>query len=127
MPDHVHLLVWPGENGEIIPEILHRLKGRTSKDYSMHIKIHCPQDYDSYCVNTQKKKHFKFWQSGGGFDRNLWNAKPVHNSIEYIEGNPVQAGLVNEPGEWPWSSAWARKHQQGLIPDDKNIPNLMGS
>ena len=76
---------------------------------------------------TQTRSWMLVLLSGGGFDRNLWNAKPVHNSIEYIEGNPVKAGMVDEPEKWPWSSAWARNHQKGLIPDDKNIPTLMGS
>jgi hypothetical protein len=26
-------------------------------------------------------------------------------AMEYIHQNPVKAGLVNNPGDWPWSSA----------------------
>ena len=68
---------------------------------------------------------FRFWQAGGGFDRNLWNAKAIHNSIKYIEYNPVRAGLVNAPEEWQWSSAHARSTNKGLLPDDLDIPMLM--
>ena len=70
---------------------------------------------------------FRFWQAGGGFDRNLWNAKAIHNSIKYIEYNPVRAGLVNAPEEWQWSSAHARSTNKGLLPDDLDIPILMKS
>jgi putative transposase len=31
--------------------------------------------------------------------------------IRYIEMNPVRAGLVTKPEQWPWSSAWA--HMSG--------------
>jgi len=37
--------------------------------------------------------------------------------VRYIEMNPVRAGLVREPGEWPWSSALAHisAHDDKLV------------
>lgn len=29
--------------------------------------------------------------------------------IQYIENNPVQAGLCRRPEDWPWSSAFCRE------------------
>jgi len=49
----------------------------------------------------------------------------LFSSIEYIENNPVRAGLVSTPDQWCWSSAWTRKNQCGLMPDDSSIPMLM--
>jgi hypothetical protein len=60
---------------------------------------------------------FIFWQKGGGFDRNLWNAKATHNSIKYIEANPVLSRLAASPEEWPCSYAHARSRMEGVIPD----------
>lgn len=34
----------------------------------------------------------------------------------YIELNPVRAGMVGEPAEWPWSS---HRHHLGLAPDPR--------
>ena len=54
----------------------------------------------------------------------MWNARAIHSSINYIEYNPVRAGLVNAPEEWLWSSAHARYTNKGLLPDDLDIPVL---
>jgi hypothetical protein len=47
------------------------------------------------------------------------------HSIEYIERNPVRAGLVQSHEEWKWSSAYARIKEQGVIPDSVDIPIYM--
>jgi len=71
------------------------------------------------------KNVFRVWQPGGGFDRNLWSAKAIHYSINYIEGNPVRAGFVETSEEWLWSSAWARLMKPELISDLNNLPVLI--
>jgi len=48
---------------------------------------------------------YRFWQRGGGYDRNLISRPAVLNSIEYIHNNPVRKGLVSSPEDWVWSSA----------------------
>jgi len=48
---------------------------------------------------------YRFWQRGGGYDRNLVSKQAVLNSIEYIHNNPVRKGLVKSPEDWNWSSA----------------------
>ena len=32
--------------------------------------------------------------------------KHLKRTIEYIDMNPVKAGLCQKPGDWRWSSAW---------------------
>ncbi|MGH9406365.1 MAG: hypothetical protein ACRD3D_11090 [Terriglobia bacterium] len=39
-----------------------------------------------------------------GFDRALGTVEEYNAKVEYIHGNPVKAGLVSRPEEWPWSS-----------------------
>jgi putative transposase len=48
---------------------------------------------------------FRFWQPGGGFDHNIFREKTVPAVVDYIHANPVRRGLVNDPLDWPWSSA----------------------
>ena len=43
------------------------------------------------------------WQ-GRFFDRAMRTAKEYYETVEYIHLNPVKAGLVSRPEEWPWSS-----------------------
>ena len=47
---------------------------------------------------------YRFWQRGGGYDRNLWSPEEIHEKIHYIHANPVRRGLVVRPEDWPWSS-----------------------
>ena len=45
-----------------------------------------------------------FWEADY-FDRYMRNEDHLMRTIEYIESNPVKAGLVKEAFDWPWSSA----------------------
>jgi len=125
MPNHVHLLLFPYEAPCKMSKILQSIKGCASKRYGEHLKATAPHTYQSYCIGIGDKKRFRFWQAGGGFDRNLWNAKAIHSSINYIEANPVRAELADAPEEWQWSSAHARLWNEGVIPDREDIPIQM--
>ena len=37
------------------------------------------------------------------FDRFIRNERHFTATVEYIRQNPVKAGLVDTPEEWPWS------------------------
>ena len=100
-------------------------KGKTSTRYRKYLIKTVPDKYEKYCITTRKGKVFRFWQTGGGYDRNLWNTIAIHHSIEYIEANPLRVGFVESPEDWIWSSAHARKTGVGIIPDELNIPMLM--
>ena len=125
MPDHIHLLIYPNESGHIVPKVLHFVKGTTGRQYKDPILSNMTEKFDAFCIERRCIRKFQFWQAGGGYDRNLWNAKSIHSSIEYIEWNPVRAELVTQSDEWRWSSAWARKNNSGLVPDSLNIPVFM--
>lgn len=127
MLNHVHLLLYPTQDDYKISTILQSIKGKTSKRYRDILLAENSDRYDKLCIKAGNKKVFRFWQAGGGFDRNLWNAKAIHSSINYIEYNPVRAELVEVPEDWEWSSAQARCTQEGLVPDDLDIPILMKS
>jgi putative transposase len=45
-----------------------------------------------------------FWQDES-FDHWVRNEAEFLEIREYIEHNPVTAGLVERPEDWPWSSA----------------------
>jgi hypothetical protein len=54
-------------------------------------------------INAGRKESGVFWQPRF-FDRALRTVKEYHEKVEYIHLNPVKAGLVSRPEEWPWSS-----------------------
>ena len=47
---------------------------------------------------------YRFWQSGGGVDVNLWTIAKVVQKAEYCHRNPVVRGLVRQPEQWRYSS-----------------------
>jgi putative transposase len=125
MPHHVHLLIWPMNNNYDIGKIESGIKGIMSKKYRKYLLKADRAKHDSFIVTVEREKQFVFWQKGGGFDRNLWNVKAIYDSIGYIEANPVRSRFVAAPEEWPWSSAWARAHKEGVIPDIIAMPVAM--
>ena len=48
---------------------------------------------------------YRFWQAGGGYDRNIRDEGEMLRKLEYIHANPVNRGLVDQPVDWQWSSA----------------------
>jgi len=122
MPDHVHLLIWPTQNAYSIARILNDAKGRMSKQYRDIVMQQRPQDFAQYTVSARGRKIFRFWLPGGGFDRNVWNARAVHGTIRYIELNPVKKRLVLKAEEYPWSSAYAGAGSVLLPTDRCSVP-----
>ncbi|MDE3178769.1 MAG: transposase [Acidobacteriota bacterium] len=55
-------------------------------------------------LNRQRHEAGELWQ-GRFFDRALRTVKEYNEKVEYIHLNPVKAGLVRRPQQWPWSSA----------------------
>jgi putative transposase len=49
--------------------------------------------------------HYRFWQRGGGYDRNVIEPATLLEMIEYMHNNPVRRGLVETAADWIWSSA----------------------
>jgi len=122
MPNHVHLLIWPLAPKYEISKILSGLKAFTSKTYRKFLEQKAPMRTKDFLMEDGS---FQFWQPGPGFDRNLWNGKAIHDSINYIEENPVRKQLADKPEIWKWSSAYARKNQTGVIPDKYDMPVLL--
>ncbi len=58
---------------------------------------------------------YRFWQRGGGYDRNLVSKQAVLNAINYIHANPVRKNLLKSPDDWFWSSA-------GFYAGEENYP-----
>ena len=43
-----------------------------------------------------------FWQSGGGYDRNITSPKTLLRMIDYLHENPVRKKLVTSSLDWYW-------------------------
>jgi REP element-mobilizing transposase RayT len=85
MPNHVHVLLHPVRS---LPVITRWLKGSTSRRANLLLG----------------RTGQRFWQDES-WDRWVRSDGELNWFMRYIEQNPVSAGLVAAPEDWPWSSA----------------------
>ncbi len=108
MPEHVHVLVHPRQDPYDISRILSSLKQPVSKRAILYVKKNAPSRLAMMTDRQPNgKTSLRFWQRGGGYDRNLWSPKYVWETIDYIHGNPVRRKLCERDIDWRWSSARA--------------------
>ena len=93
MPNHVHAIFQPHSE---LPTIMRWLKGRTGRVANQILG----------------RTGTPFWQDES-FDHWVRSAEELRCLIEYVENNPLKAGLVEAKEQWRWSSA-------GWVTDDKN-------
>ncbi len=70
------------------------------------------------------RRHYRFWQRGPGFDRNITTEEAAIAEIAYMHANPVRRGLCEHAKDWKWSSAgdFARKREGPLRIDFGSLP-----
>ena len=112
MPNHVHLIAVPEtESG------LRLAFGEAHRRYSLH-------------VNQREGWTGHLWQDR--FSSFVMDEAHLLVAARYIERNPVRAGMVADPAEYPWSSARARLQGRddflvkaepllALVPDWRNF------
>jgi len=87
MPDHVHLVMVPlaDANGPIsIAEIMQAIKGTSA-----------------HLINKALGRTGRVWEDES-FDRAIRREENIADKLDYILGNPVAAGLVNNLLEYRW-------------------------
>jgi len=85
MANHVHVLLAPQAP---IAQITRQIKGATAREANLILG----------------RTGLRFWQAES-FDHWIRDSGEWQRVRTYIERNPVAAGLVHKPEEWPWSSA----------------------
>lgn len=113
MPEHVHLLVRPA--GSPWDAVARSLKTQVARNVLGRWRERSAPILGKIVV----KGRARFWQHGGGFDRNVRDVDEFAKAVRYIHRNPVERGLVVEPTAWKWSSArWWRGERSGEIACD---------
>jgi putative transposase len=93
MPEHVHLMIYPRRTTYDIRLIRHAIKEPVGRKAIKHLRDHAPHWLPRITVNRGKRLKRRFWQAGGGYDRNVWELATALAMIEYIHNNPVRRGL----------------------------------
>jgi len=106
MPEHVHVLFWPVEAEYKVSLIRTSLKTPVSNKALRYLRQHAP-DFLEQLKDEQPNGdvHYRFWQRGGGYDRNVIEPATLFHLIEYIHNNPVRRGPVQHAPDWTCSSA----------------------
>jgi putative transposase len=119
MPEHAHLVVHPRKPEYDIAEIRKAIRGPVGKRAIQFLQAQAPEWVPRITRRRGSKTERLFWQSGGGYDRNVTDGKTLLEMIDYIHLNPVRRGLVEQAGQWKWSSAawFLGGRQPPLIPD----------
>ena len=86
MPDHLHLLLAP-RDGNNVSTVMHSIKSFSASQ-----------------IQHRSGVRGSIWQSSF-LDRLIWGDEHLARTIEYIEHNPVAAGLVKEREQFEFSSA----------------------
>jgi REP element-mobilizing transposase RayT len=84
MPNHVHMLITPRTNVTATMQSLKRFTARQAN-------------------RTLGLTGEPFWQDES-YDRQVRNDEEFDRIAQYIEMNPVRAGFVTRPEEFPWRS-----------------------
>ena len=108
MPEHVHLVLLP-RPGIRISRILFTINASVAKRALLWVRNECPAFLERMEDRQPNGRcQHRFWQRGGGYDRNLRTLNDIREKINYIHANPLRRGLVPSIEDWHWSSyrAW---------------------
>jgi putative transposase len=129
MPEHAHVVLLP-RDGTSISRILTTIKQSVSKTALRWLHENAP----GFLARLEEIQHdgrrvHRFWQRGGGYDRNLRTTADIHEKIAYVHNNPVRRGLAATPEAWPWSSAWAWQtgRDEPIAIDRGSVPRLVAT
>ena len=90
MPNHVHVVI-EMMDGQSLSSIVASWKSFTA-----------------HKANALLERNGRFWHADY-FDRFMRNEEHLNQTVDYVEQNPVKAGLAAHPSDWTWSSARLRR------------------
>jgi REP element-mobilizing transposase RayT len=86
MPNHIHVL----------------LRNVAGKNHLLNEHLGVLKGYTAHEANRLLRRTGAFWMDEN-FDHWCRTDERVQSAAEYIRQNPVKAGLVLRPEEWPWT------------------------
>ncbi|HIE95488.1 MAG TPA: hypothetical protein EYQ63_00400 [Fuerstia sp.] len=112
MPSHHHWLFLPREDW--VDEFTATQANHVSRRTPREAISHSIQSFTATQCNRALQRTGPFWQTET-YDHFARDEQEVLRIIQYIEHNPVNAGFVDQPSDWRWSSASIRQ-RLGIAP-----------
>lgn len=116
MPEHVHMMILPSP-GHPVSRVMSALKRPFAE-----VVVGRWRELKAGVLHriTGDGGRARFWQPGGGFDRNVRDEAELFREIAYIHENPVERGLAEKATDWAWSSArWYAGQREGTVGVDR--------
>ena len=105
MPNHVHALIRPYDSGK--NAAVSRTPDERPDGHSpLSSILHSIKSYTASRANAILGRSGSFWQHES-YDRWIRDESELERVVYYIHHDPVRAGLVTRPADWPFSSAGA--------------------
>ncbi len=112
MPDHIHLIIWPFGRSTV-SDIMRDYKTFTSKRIIRQARVENIRDwltaFEQAGAETDRSEN-KVWQDSY-WDENVYTERFLRQKLNYVHRNPLRAGLVERPVDYPYSSY--RNYQLG--------------
>ena len=133
LPQHLHLIILPGSKGDI-SDIMRDFKKHTAKEIVELLEEE--ERFDILGIfrgkaqryHSKDNRKYQVWEDRFD-DVALYSDKVFRTKLDYIHNNPVEAGLVDSPSNYPYSSA--RNYDSGdhsIIRVDSEVGlNIMGA
>lgn len=103
MPEHVHLVIQPGEATNVGTTI-GELKRLAAIDLHQILANRKSAYLPRLTVIRNRTPRFVFWQRRC-YDHNCRTQEALWEKVNYCHNNPVKRKLVAAPDEWKWSSS----------------------
>ncbi len=117
MTNHIHLIACAKE-GFILSDILRDFKKFSSRTILNSIRNNPQESRKDWLLKQfQTDKGNSFWQPESR-PIELWSNKVIDQKLNYIHNNPVEEGLVFQPEDYMYSSAYDYAGGKGLLDID---------
>ncbi|MBS1600836.1 MAG: transposase [Bacteroidetes bacterium] len=130
MTSHVHMII--GSHKNEMEAIMRDMKKHTSSELRKAINNYYGESRREWMLELMKKagqennhtRDFQLWQEDN-HPIELSTLKMAHQKLDYIHNNPVEAGIVEKPEDYLYSSARDYYGMKGLIDTILLDPLLM--
>ena len=117
MPNHVHVLFKPCQGWKVSNIVASWKKFSARKIREWHLRGNANLPIGSL---PSAVWHREYW------DRFMRDEAHFHRATEYIQANPVKAGLVERCDQWRWGSAYQGANREIGVPGLKTVPRHEG-
>lgn len=110
MTSHIHLIV-SAEEGHELSSIIRDLKSFTSRELRKCVQSNPKESRKQWLLwmfervgkKNRRNLDFQLWQQHN-HSVELSTNEMMDQRLDYVHNNPVEAGFVDDPASWEWSS-----------------------